>query len=180
MTRTITLLLIAATASTFIGLAAADEDHRPWRRSTDVAPANDPAYVSECGDCHLAYPPGLLPARSWRAIMEGLDNHFGDNAGLDTAMQRQILDYLTQNSADHADYPLSRKIARRLAPGDAPLRISELSFFRREHDELTPAMVRDNPEVGRFSRCNACHRRAEQGSFREREIDIPGYGRWED
>lgn len=180
MRKITTLLLIAATATAFIGLAAADDDRRPWRRSADVAPASDPAYLRECGECHLAYPPGLLPARSWQAIMDGLEDHFGDNAGLDAATQRQLLDYLTQNSADHADYPLSRKIARQLAAGDAPLRISELPFFRREHDELTPAMVVDNPEVGSFSRCAACHRQAGQGSFREREIDIPGHGRWDD
>lgn len=181
MRKTTTLLLIAATATAFIGLATADDDdQRPWRSSSDVAPVSDPAYQRECGECHLAYPPGLLPARSWQAIMNGLEDHFGDNAGLDAETQRQLLDYLTQNSADHADYPRSRKIARQLAAGDTPLRISELPFFRREHDELSPAMVRDNPEVGSFSHCAACHRQAERGSFREREIDIPGYGRWDD
>ena len=25
-----------------------------------------PAYVQECGSCHAAYPPGMLPARSWQ------------------------------------------------------------------------------------------------------------------
>ncbi|MCC6302990.1 MAG: diheme cytochrome c [Gammaproteobacteria bacterium] len=180
MRKTIALFMIVATLSTFIGLAAADDDHRPWRRGSEVAPVTDPVYLRECGDCHLAYPPGLLPARSWQAIMNGLEDHFGDNAALDATTQGQLLDYLTRNSADHADYPRSRKIARQLTAGDTLLRISELPFFRSEHDELTPAMVRDNPEVGSFSRCNACHRRAEQGSFREHEIDIPGYGRWED
>lgn len=180
MKYTVTLLLIGATAATFIGLAAADDDHRPWRRSSDVAPATDPAYLSECGECHMAYAPGLLPARSWRAIMNGLDDHFGDNAELDADMHSQLLDYLTQHSADHADSPRSRKIARQLAADDAPLRISELPFFRHEHDEVRPDLVRDNPEVGSFSHCGACHRRADNGSFREREIDIPGHGRWED
>jgi mono/diheme cytochrome c family protein len=31
-----------------------------------------------------------------------------------------------------------------------------------------------------MSHCNACHQRAEQGSFSEREIVIKGIGRWDD
>ena len=31
-----------------------------------------------------------------------------------------------------------------------------------------------------FSRCGACHRRAEQGVFNEHEVRIPGYGRFND
>jgi hypothetical protein len=27
---------------------------------------------SECGSCHVAYPPRLLEAASWRTIMQGL------------------------------------------------------------------------------------------------------------
>jgi hypothetical protein len=34
-----------------------------------------PIYKQECAACHLAYPPGLLPARSWSRIMSGLDKH---------------------------------------------------------------------------------------------------------
>ena len=54
-------------------------------RSTDVAAIANPVYKEECGSCHMAYPPGLLPARSWTKVMSGLDNHFGDNAELDAA-----------------------------------------------------------------------------------------------
>ena len=42
-----------------------------------------PAYVRECGDCHVAYPPGLLPATSWRRLMAGLDRHYGSDASLE-------------------------------------------------------------------------------------------------
>ena len=38
-----------------------------------LAAATNAAWKSECGSCHVAYPPGLLPAASWRAIMAGLD-----------------------------------------------------------------------------------------------------------
>ena len=35
------------------------------------------AYTQECAACHLAYPPGLLPAASWQRLMGGLGKHFG-------------------------------------------------------------------------------------------------------
>ena len=60
------------------------------------------------------------------------------------------------------------------------MRITETSYFKKEHDEIPPKMVKDNPEVGSFSRCDACHTRAADASFDEDEVRIPGYGRWED
>jgi hypothetical protein len=39
-----------------------------------------PLYKDECGSCHFAYPPTMLPAASWERVMAGLGAHFGDNA----------------------------------------------------------------------------------------------------
>jgi hypothetical protein len=41
-------------------------------------------------------------------------------------------------------------------------------------------LVEDNPQVGSFSNCTACHERAEAGSYDEDEVRIAGYGHWED
>ena len=48
------------------------------------------AYATECGACHLAYPPALLPARSWQRLMAGLDTHFGSDASLDAATAQPL------------------------------------------------------------------------------------------
>lgn len=175
-------LLLAANA------ALSDDDH--WDdesnlnklrlHSTGVASVSHPGYKEECGSCHMAYPPGLLPARSWAAIVSGLQDHFGENAELDVSMQSELSQYLLQNSADNSSYRRSRAIMRNLAADVTPLRISEIPYLRHEHDELPRRMVQANPDVSSFSNCNACHRRAEQGSFSEREIRIPGYARWDD
>ena len=61
-----------------------------------------------------------------------------------------------------------------------PLRISETDYFRGQHHEIPAKMVVGNPDVGGFSRCEACHRGAEQGDFDEHGVRIPGYGRWDD
>ena len=50
----------------------------------------------------MAYPPGLLPERSWRKMMAELDKHFGQNASLDAAATKAILDYLVENSAERS------------------------------------------------------------------------------
>ena len=49
-----------------------------------------PRYAQECAACHMAYPPGLLPAASWHRIMGRLERHFGSEASLDEASVREI------------------------------------------------------------------------------------------
>ncbi len=137
-------------------------------------------YKTECGECHMAYPPGLLPARSWTRIMQTLDDHYSDNAELDQEVARAIEQYLMTHGADSSGKYRSGKWARSIKQNAVPLRISELSYFEHEHDDLGKRMVADNPEVLSFSNCNACHKKAEQGSFRERDINIPNYGEWDD
>ena len=41
-----------------------DEGDRPGRARTRVPMLA--AYQQECSACHMAYPPGLLPAASWQ------------------------------------------------------------------------------------------------------------------
>lgn len=154
--------------------------HEQARYSTGVALPDNPVYQNECGSCHMTYPPGLLPERSWRKLMSGLDNHFGDNAELDAANRQAITEFLVNNSADKSDYRRSRRFAATDDGAVIPLRISETPYFIREHNEIPARLVTGNPEVRSFSHCNACHTKATQGSFRERDIHIPGYGRWDD
>ena len=51
-------------------------------------------YTQECGSCHLAFPPNLLPKASWQRVMQGLDSHYGSDAALDAATQKQIAAWL--------------------------------------------------------------------------------------
>lgn len=123
-----------------------------------------PAFKAECGSCHLAFPPALLAADDWRRIMNELDRHYGDNASLDEKTRRQIEDFLVKNAGS------SRKLGG--AGGDPP-RLTLTDWFRKEHDEV-PASVWRDKRVGSAAHCGACHTRAEQGSYRERELRVPG------
>jgi len=139
------------------------------------AMALNQAYVEECGSCHMAYPALLLPQQSWRKIMAGLDDHFGENAELDAQTRGEIEDYLVRESARLA----YRKMFRNL--GDAaPLRITGLPYFVHKHDEIPARFVAGNERVKSLSQCNACHRDAERGRFDEDDVVIPGFGRWDD
>jgi len=125
------------------------------------APADD-RWKAECGSCHLAYPPQLLPAQAWRRMMSQLDRHFGADASLDAADRAHIAAYLERNSAS----------GRRVRASPESLRITEGAWFLHEHDEVAPATWK-HPAVKSAANCAACHTRAEEGDFGERNIRIP-------
>ncbi len=153
---------------------------RLFEKDLDVAPVKNTVYKEECGSCHFAYQPGLLPARSWKKIMGNLENHFDENAELDKEVQTELTNYLVANAADHANYKRSRRIMRSLSKGSTPLRVTETPYFIRKHDEIPSRLVKDNPELGSFSKCAACHGNAEKGSYDEDDVRIPGVGKWDD
>lgn len=182
-------VLVTLTLGLTAKLALSDDDFHDgktskWSRfftsTNGVAPVKNKKYVAECSSCHMAYPAGLLPTRSWKKLMNTLDNHFDENAELDAQSLTEITQYLVDNSADKSQYRRSQKIMRSLAATDVPLRISETPYITRKHDEIPQNLIKANPKVGSLSNCIACHRSAEKGSFSEREINIPGYGGWED
>lgn len=144
-------LLLALCAA---ALPAAADDIRMPRTA-------NPAYVEECGSCHLAYPPGLLAAGEWRGIMHSLDRHFGANASLDAAQRAPILAWLESNAARGGQHSA------------ASLRITDTRWFRHEHDEVPAATFR-RADVKGAANCAACHRDAQAGRFDEHELAVPG------
>lgn len=129
-------------------------------------------WKSECGSCHVAYPPALLPARSWEKLMAGLAEHFGEDASLDAATAREIREYLVRESGDRGASRTGHKAASAVAPADAPMRITETRWFRHEHDEIAPAVWR-RPAIGSPANCGACHEGAAELDFSERRVAIP-------
>ncbi|MEH6358895.1 MAG: diheme cytochrome c [Pseudomonadales bacterium] len=150
------------------------EEGEQRRNRFGLVSETSPVYQEECGSCHLAYPPGLLPAQSWTVMMSGLDNHFEENAELPEDTRLKILDYLDKHAAQAGDKVLRGSIDETL------LRITELPYFVRKHDEIPEQRVKSNPGIGSFSNCDSCHQNAVQGDFDEDRITIPGYGRWDD
>ncbi|MCM8596998.1 diheme cytochrome c [Accumulibacter sp.] len=129
-------------------------------------PVGDPLVNEECGSCHLAYPPSMLPAASWRRLIGDLRNHFGDDASVDAPTAARITDYLTANAADSGGRRYGEKMLRGLAPGEAPLRITELPRWIREHRKVPDRDWR-HKDVRTRANCPACHVDAQRGYFDE-------------
>jgi hypothetical protein len=145
-----------------------------------VAPATDATYINECGACHFAYQPGLLPANAWEKIMGNLENHFKTDATLEGNDFIAISEYLKQNSAEkNMDYKLSKRIVNSLRNQPVATAISQTPYIIEKHDEIPQNLITQKDVRGIFN-CTACHKTANKGIYSERDILIPNYGKWDD
>lgn len=148
----------AAMFAVAFGLGAASLAHADGKhgRATPLLPL----YQQECATCHVAFPPGLLPAASWETLMNNLPRHFGSDASLDSATQKELATWLRANG--------SKRIGTR-PPED---RITRGDWFRREHREVSPTMWQ-SAAVKSPANCASCHVTADQGEFNERNVRLP-------
>lgn len=152
------VLLVAA-----LGLAQpALADSNEHAARVPLLPPPLPAYKQECAACHVAYPPGMLPAASWQRLISNLGRHYGTDASLDPATVRELSAWLTANAGTY----------KRVAEAPPEDRITRSAWFIRKHDEV-PAGAWKLAAVKSAANCNACHARADQGDFSERNVRIP-------
>lgn len=170
--KTRTLIQIAVLVGAVGATSALLASGREEEGKLALPPVVNAKWRSECGACHMAYHPSLLPERSWRKMMAGLDQHFGENASLDPQAAKEIGDFLAANSADRSENRRAAQIARSIPASATPLRISETPYFVREHDEIA-ASIWKRKSIGSPANCGACHKSAEQGDFSERKVSIP-------
>ncbi|MBS1191093.1 MAG: diheme cytochrome c [Rhodocyclaceae bacterium] len=130
------------------------------------APVADPVVKEECGSCHLAFAPAMLPASSWQRMMGDLQNHFGDDASVDAATAAKISRYLTANAADAGNQRQGGKWLRGVDAGNAPLRITEMPKWVREHRKVSDREWRQK-DVRTKANCVACHAGAEKGYYED-------------
>lgn len=127
-----------------------------------MPPDMPPAARQECAACHLAYPPGMLPAPSWQRLMGGLERHFGTDASLDAATTQQIRDWLLAHAGT----------GRRVGAAPPEDRITRSAWFERKHRGVDAAVWR-LPSVKSPANCAACHAGAERGRFDDDELRLP-------
>lgn len=142
-----------------------DDDHRGGRRERHrfgkrvPDPQASPTYVSECGACHLPYPPPFLPRESWSALISGLNDDFGEDASLEPQVGAELLSYLEAHS-------------RPAGSAETALRITERAAFRHKHRKVAPAALA-REAGGSFSNCGACHTGAAQWDFDDERLKRP-------
>ena len=138
----------------------------------------------ECSDCHIPYQPQMLPQRSWRKLMDGLVDHFGEELELDQEARKEVLRYLLDNAADKSGHRKAAKFLRGLGPNDAPIRITDTPRWQKKHQEL-PKKFWSDARIEFKGRCEACHTKAERGLYDDDDgLRVPGpndtWRRWED
>lgn len=121
-----------------------------------------PIYQTECGSCHLAYPPAFLPKTSWEQLMSTLSRHYGTDASIEAKSNYQIIQWLTQ-------YGGSYKRVKESPPDN---RITKSVWFERKHRKVKSSDF-TKPSVKSPANCAACHQRAEQGLFDDDDVRIP-------
>jgi hypothetical protein len=138
-------------------------------RGVPAAPL-DPAYARECGSCHFAYPPSLTTAQTWKAVMDGLSDHFGENASLDLALSARLGEWLAANASERWDTQASH-LVRRMNPAEPP-RITAAPAWVETHRDIPAASFR-SAAVGAKGACNAFNQDAATGRFDPQRIAIP-------
>ena len=130
----------------------------------------NPVHQKECGACHFAPYPGLLPASSWAGLITSLADHFGEDATLDGPTTQLLAEWLVANAAETFDTESSIRF-RVVAPED-PYRISSTPYWVAKHARITPDVFM-RKSIKSKANCNACHIDAGSGRFYDQNIAIP-------
>ena len=135
-----------------------------------------PLFYKECGECHNAYPPFLLPKESWTRVMSKLDNHFGEKiteANISKSQQMSIKEFLLANSAETSTREASVKIMESL--GDRrPKAITKTPYWRETHKDI-PNSAYEKSDIKDKSNCKACHKNFEYGNLDDMNILYNNY-----
>lgn len=163
------LLLVTATGAWgyFRGYASSRPD-APYLPFTIPPLAQNAAWNKECSGCHLAYPPSILPARSWEALLEKQNDHFGEDLGLDDATVKDLRGFAVSHSAESHVTPLAWKIDSTTPAQSTPLRVTETAYWKRRHHEVSDA---EWNRTKRFA-CDGCHLDATAGTFLPGAISV--------
>ena len=161
--------LVCLLSGFILVVACADEDEYGSKKS--FGHVDNPTYKEQCGACHFAYQPALLPSGSWSKILFGLEDHHGESVAIEEEDIGVIATYLEKNAAEHSPAKRARKIIRSL-DGQTPKRITEVPYIRRKHHEIEEEIFK-RESIGSLSNCIACHSTAERGVYEDDHVRIP-------
>lgn len=128
-----------------------------------IEPVTDRITKEECNACHFAFPAVLLPQASWRTILENLENHFGEDASLDSQTRQHIGQYFASRSSEAGSTP--SKFIRGLDKENPPIRITETEYWMDKHLHISEEKLQSGL-AGLKASCAVCHLRAVKGIYR--------------
>jgi len=169
---TMVTVIIAYVIATFGGYLTETQE-QPYLPFKGPELAKNDVWEEACSECHLAFHPSLLPARSWKLMLEQQEDHFGDDLVLDEDTITELLNYANAYSADLEQTEPAWRMNSNIAANDTPLRITEVSYWKRKHDEITDDVWKRDI-IKSKTNCGACHLDAKQGTFEDANMRIPG------
>ena len=123
------------------------------------------AYNQQCNVCHFAYPPGMLPAASWKKLMDAMPQHFTAQVMINIDTQEEISAWLQANAGTFA-----------LVAEEPPQhRITQSVWWTKIHmnNAKVPAAVWKKTSVSKGTACVTCHQTAVKGEYNAKTVQMP-------
>jgi len=155
----------------FQGYLVESADHLYLPYKGPDLPDNE-LWRSECGDCHFAFHPTLLPKRSWQKIFAEQHEHFGDDLDLDDDTLNELLEFHLKYSAESGLTEPARKILFYTPENETPIRVSETHYVEDKHAEIDPSYWKHEKVLSK-SNCAACHLDAKEGTYEDSDMRLP-------
>lgn len=147
-------------------------DEQPYQPFVGAELRLNDSWQAACGECHMAYHPSLLPARSWQRMLDEQSDHFGEDLFLAPETIATLREYIDANSAGQVEREAGWRTLRSLPVDEAPLRITDTPYWKKVHRGIDGA-VWMRPSVNGKSNCAACHTDAESGGFMNGAMRLP-------
>ena len=147
-------------------------DDQPYIPFLGVSLPDNDLWRSECGDCHLAYYPVLLPARSWDKLLQTQENHFDEDLALDDETITAIRTFLLANSADSKLTEAAHKVNTSTPKNETPLEVTKTVYWIKKHGDIDEKYWQSEI-VKSKGNCEACHLDAKQGAFEDSGMRLP-------
>ena len=122
-------------------------------------------YTQQCNVCHFAYPPGMLPAGSWKKLLDDMPQHFTGQVMINVDTQNEISQWLQANAGTFA--PVAEEPPQN--------RITQSVWWKKIHlnNSKLPATVWKKPTVAKGSSCVTCHQTAAKGEYNAKTVQVP-------
>lgn len=164
---------------TFVGSATwyfkgyiTQTEEKPYIPFTGPHLVQNDLWQTACGDCHLAYHPSLLPARSWQKMLAEQENHFEEDLYLDEEMVTALNAYAVANAAETAPTEAGWQINQSIPANQVPLRITQTHYWKEQHEKI-PEAIWKHPKVNFPGQCETCHLDAFEGTFEDAAMHYP-------
>lgn len=100
--------------------------------------------------------------------MGDLANHFGDDASLEEADTKNILDFLVKYSAETSTMESSFNILNSIKSNDT-IAITKTDFWKKTHKDISKELF-NNEKIKSKANCKACHSDVEKGLIEDENI----------